>query len=123
MRHIIITEEHMNIIPCIILTKEHMNIIPEHYKLWMEEVIKHIILLKGDIQFFSQLLNILNFLRIFPKVRIRYIYLCKLLLISFYWYVINIFVLINVWNILYLVILLCFYSLGTYSVYWTASYS
>ena len=93
-----------------------MNIIPKHFvhiKLWLEEVIKHVILLKGDIQFFSQLLNILNFLRIFPKVRIRYIYLCKLLLISFYWYVINVFILIYMWNvfslILYLVILLHFF--------------
>ena len=81
-RHIILTEEHMNIIPNIILTKELMNIIPEHFghiKLWLEEVIKHVILLKGDIQFFSQLLNIPLFLRIFPKVRIRYIYLSKLM--------------------------------------------
>ena len=79
--HIILTEEHINIIH-IILTEEHMNIIPEHFehiKLWMEEVIIHIILLKGDIQFFSQLLNIPLFLRIFPKVRIRYIYLSKLM--------------------------------------------
>ena len=68
-RHIILTEEHMNIIPYIILTEEHMNIIPEHFediKLWKEEVIIHIIQLKGNIQFFSQLLNIPLFLRIFP---------------------------------------------------------
>jgi hypothetical protein len=54
-RHIILTEENMNIIPYIILTEEHMNIIPEHFehiKLWVEEVIIHIILLKGDFQFF-----------------------------------------------------------------------
>ena len=73
-----------------------MYIIVEHFeymKLQVEEVIIHIILLQGDVQFFSRLHYIRFFLRIFPIVCIRYIYLSKLM--GYTRFFLNIFLLVR----------------------------
>ena len=73
-----------------------MYIIVEHFeymKLCVEEVITHFILLQGNIQFFSQLHYIRFFLRIYPKVCIRYIYPSKLM--GYTRFFLNIFLLVR----------------------------
>ena len=73
-----------------------MYIIVEHFeymKLWVEEVIIDITLLQGDVQFFSQLHYIRFFLRIYPQVCIRYIYLSKLM--GYIRFFLNIFLLVR----------------------------